>query len=591
MKRKLLILLLCTGLCLILYSLVDGPKGVRTEGNDSSGDISPPAADAGICQDVLLQLADLLEDEREEATLQLQELASREDVVGYLANLNLAERELESPTSDVFYRRALALHSTQDVHFQLAYSLADQGRVKEAITEYLTLLPAQEALEALEKLDAPMMEIAWAFIRSNHRQRTVDYIQQIINLPELSPSERLELTAALGESYAILGRFGEALPYLKEVYEEGQTEVSFWYARSLEGTGATTKAISIYEEMGADGAHRLGNIFLQQGKREEGAQILSQSNHAMARWQSARLWEELDQPSMALKIYQELAKGETRYRDDAAYRAYILLKRMGLDGTQQMLEILKEYPAWSIRITGEGNWSQLDDSPIEKPSFLYSVQRMEEMGYPEWGKIELAIHQRNLSTPEMLALGHWHYQRGDYYLSTVWGMRSLHTEKTQSGYQLAYPRPFEETVLKVAELYRVKPHLIWAVMREESHFRPAIASPAGAMGLMQIMPATGLEIAGRLNMHITPRDLLNPEINISFGVFYLRQMLNQFEESIDKALAAYNGGPGNVMRWSNSPLGTTPADFPTAITFLETREYITKVLNTYHTYNWLYDEG
>ena len=135
----------------------------------------------------------------------------------------------------------------------------------------------------------------------------------------------------------------------------------------------------------------------------------------------------------------------------------------------------------------------------------------------------------------------------------------------------------------------MNPHLIWAIIREESYYRADIISWAGAIGLMQIMPATGQDIASRLSMTIEDSDLTNPEINIEFGTFYIRAMLDMFSEDTDKALAAYNGGPGNVSRWSNSVLGTTKEDFPTAITFFETQEYITKVKNSYHIYKWLYE--
>ena len=106
---------------------------------------------------------------------------------------------------------------------------------------------------------------------------------------------------------------------------------------------------------------------------------------------------------------------------------------------------------------------------------------------------------------------------------------------------------------------------------------------------MQIMPSTGKDIASRLGLTSTDNDLLNHEINIRFGTFYINSMLNMFNADIDKAMAAYNGGPGNVKKWLNSSFVTSDEDFPTAITFLETQEYITKVRNSYLIYKWLYD--
>ena len=107
--------------------------------------------------------------------------------------------------------------------------------------------------------------------------------------------------------------------------------------------------------------------------------------------------------------------------------------------------------------------------------------------------------------------------------------------------------------------------------KEESHFRHDAVSWAGAMGLMQIMPATGKDIASRLGMTITDNDLLNPEISIKFGSFYISSMMNMFNADIDRAMAAYNGGPGNVRKWLESSFMTSDEDFPTAVTFLETQ--------------------
>lgn len=539
--------------------------------------------------DIFMYLVDLLV--REEIKEELETLAFQEDVMGYLANLALAEGDGESKyPRDIYYRRALDLHPTPAVRSQLAAYLVDHAREEEAVAEYLLLLPEKEALEALTQLGAPVMEISRALVEGNHREKAVEYIQDIFIHQDITPGERTALTIVLGESYAILGRYEKALPYLKKAYEDGERGVSFWYARSLEGTGNIQAASSIYREMGAGGFHRLGNILLQQGEEEEAALILSQSDNPMARWQSAMIWEGLGEPLKAVEIYQDLARGESRYRDDAAYRAYILLQRKERDGTEEMLDILQAYPVWAMRLMGEGSWELEDDPQLHTPDFLTTVERLEELGYAQWAEIELAIQQRRLDATERLALADWYRKRGEYYLATVWGIRSLNEKKTTNGYLFAYPQPFKEIVLEMAEKYHLPPHLIWAVMREESHFRPTIVSPAGALGLMQIMPATGQEIAQRLGVKISPLDLLRPEINIEFGAFYLRQMLNTFDNNVDKALAAYNGGPGNVQRWSRSPLGITPEDFPTAITYFETRGFLSKVLNSYHTYNWIYGD-
>ena len=175
--------------------------------------------------------------------------------------------------------------------------------------------------------------------------------------------------------------------------------------------------------------------------------------------------------------------------------------------------------------------------------------------------IEVSIGSKDTTLQEKLALGDWYFDREEYYNAVLWGIRSINDTPTRRGYELAYPQAFEELVLAAAQKYNIEPELIWAVAREESHFRYDAVSGAGALGLMQIMPPTGKDIAQRLGVAITDNDLLNPEISIKFGSFYINSMLNMFDGDIDKAMAAYNGGGGNVKKWMQSSFGTQDEDF------------------------------
>ena len=110
---------------------------------------------------------------------------------------------------------------------------------------------------------------------------------------------------------------------------------------------------------------------------------------------------------------------------------------------------------------------------------------------------------------------------------------------------------FSELVLPAAQQYGIHPLLLFSLMRQESLFEGFVRSSAAASGLMQIMPATGEQIASDLGWpaNFTSQDLSRPQVSIILGADYLRSQLDNFDGDIYATLAAYNGGPGNALQW------------------------------------------
>jgi soluble lytic murein transglycosylase len=138
--------------------------------------------------------------------------------------------------------------------------------------------------------------------------------------------------------------------------------------------------------------------------------------------------------------------------------------------------------------------------------------------------------------------------------------------------ELTLPLRHEDIIRQQAAEKGVDASLIAAVIYAESRFRDQ-TSDAGARGLMQITPETALDIAKRSEAQtFVLSDLSDPQINISYGTYHLRDLLTEYGGNEVAALAAYNAGPGNVEKWGGADLKLENIRFP------ETRAYVEDVL-------------
>lgn len=583
MSKKLLLVIFILLMALITVLLTTFPL-IETEGypepEPDTGTVYQPLNDIYN----LRHLEGLLTDQSEQATEALIILAGQLDAVGYQANLALTDRAVASDDAESYYRRALELYDTKDVRYGLADYLASQKNEEAAAVEYLLLLPDWWALDALVELGVQPAVIVQQLTHGKHWQAVVDYVDM------MSADDRNAFSADYIQALVELERYKTALPLLKDALESSPDDINTqWrYARSLEADGQTNKAKQIYAAIGPQGGRRLGLLLEKDGLGKQAATAYAKSEEAAAIWRGAVLWDELGNQEEALKLYLRLTANPGMYQDDAAYRAYLLLQNGGHQRAEEMLALLSHHPAWMNRLGMEPSWSMSPDPDTDAPIFIKKVEAYQGSGRNDLVPLELAIAGKHGTTEDKISLGEWYLQKGRYPLAVQWGSTALRELPCTRAYSLAYPRPFAEAVESAAAEFNLDPALVWAVMREESRFQTDALSGAGALGLMQIMPATGADIAKRLKVELTAWSLLDVELSIRFGAYYLRAMLNMFDNDLDKALAAYNGGGGNVNRWSRSSLGGTAEGFPTAIAFFETREYITKVKNSYLTYKWLY---
>ncbi|MFO1463426.1 MAG: transglycosylase SLT domain-containing protein [bacterium] len=152
-----------------------------------------------------------------------------------------------------------------------------------------------------------------------------------------------------------------------------------------------------------------------------------------------------------------------------------------------------------------------------------------------------------------------------------------------------YPPAYATLVSLFSQVRNFPMPLAWAIMREESHFRPQVVSAAEAIGLMQIIPPTGYEIARELGRSgFTPEDLYRPVVNIEYGIQYLAMNQRRFGGKLIPTIASYNAGPEAAERWLKARPQLDWEEFAEEIPYAETQDYVRKVLRSYYLYSLLY---
>lgn len=144
-----------------------------------------------------------------------------------------------------------------------------------------------------------------------------------------------------------------------------------------------------------------------------------------------------------------------------------------------------------------------------------------------------------------------------------------------------YPLKYQDYIVKYSKEYDVDPSFASAIIFSESRFNSESISRVGARGLMQIMPETGRSIAGQLGeSDYSVSKLDDPETNIRYGIWYIKDLLNRYDQDEEAALAGYNGGPGVANRYV---ISRSAASIPH-----ETAGYIKTVMNAVGKYKELY---
>lgn len=219
----------------------------------------------------------------------------------------------------------------------------------------------------------------------------------------------------------------------------------------------------------------------------------------------------------------------------------------------------------------------VDDALRRRVADLPAVQRTEAL---------LRIREPGLASAEWYraaARADTDLARGmaDHALRRGWSARLVQTTiaaKLWDALPWRFPQAYRDDFISAGRTTGVDPYLLMAIARRESAYNPEALSPAGARGLMQLMPGTAAQLSRQLGIADPgPYGVLDPALNIRLGSTYLRDMLKRYRGNRLAAAAAYNAGPGRVDRWLADSDGEFDL-FVESIPFRETRSYVQAVL-------------
>jgi soluble lytic murein transglycosylase len=244
---------------------------------------------------------------------------------------------------------------------------------------------------------------------------------------------------------------------------------------------------------------------------------------------------------------------------------------------------------------------------LEAPTFtlpasgqvrLERARLLERAGLDHWADAEMRFGARQDRAPwsYALALAGLVSQRGDPHIALrhIKGVAPRYLllapgQAPEKFWQLAFPFPYRSLIETYARQRGIDRFLLAALIRQESEFDPQVVSSANAVGLTQVVPATGRQLSRRAGVSgFRAAMLKQAEPNLKIGTYYFANLLASFGGSVEAALAGYNAGPSRPAKWRQWAEFREPAEFVETIPFQQTRDYVQIVLRNADIYRRLY---
>lgn len=442
----------------------------------------------------------------------------------------------------------------------------------------------------------------------------------------------------LGIAYYYNAQYTNAIQALKQaiqynVENEHKAEILFWLGKTYLKDGDTQNAEKVFLKIVNTKSsytpiamYKLFQIYQKNNnqKTAENWLIKLANLHTpfsiLANWELG--WYYYKQGKFTNAIYYLNELEHSKYSDDLEkvkamyWKARALLKSGDIQQSQKIFfKIINNTPLsyysvmshiWFNTNTLVFNVRDLLIPPpiliIDKDSaFYYHYSRysfLSSIGFRKEAIEELdEASQLDLTKEESLLLCYEYYKNNDYF-DSLYMARTKFSDKLQTlnsdtlpVWFYSYPLGYANILKGYNEKYGIDPMIFYALILQESRFKPDVVSNAGALGIMQVMPSTAKKVAKEINLKpFYPELLLDPQINIGIGTWYFNNLLRKYKGNYVLSLAAYNAGEKAIDSWLKNSNDCNTDEFIEDIPFEETRHYVKNILTNLVAYSMIYGD-
>jgi soluble lytic murein transglycosylase len=471
--------------------------------------------------------------------------------------------------------------------------LARERQIHDAEELYKKILAG--VTEPAERLRL-LVKLAALYLSTGGRTEAIPTLEQIArDYPD--SAEAPKALYQIGQIYWNRHENARAFEYLKNVLDKypasGYVDRAQYASADIhEYFGRKEEAIQLYSnvqkqfprsQVRDDAAWRLAWLYyrndeLQMAQATFRALLVQSKNGPFATasiyWQ-ARIAEKLGELEMAKQLLRKIVNGGA----ESYYQALALrgLERLGAPVEESAL----------VRPAGNN-----EPDPSLEPEVLFHLSRARELAamslhslaVVELDEIKRRANGKNRLQPLLMR---------EYFLNQAYGRSlllasQLPVSQGERNYY-RYPLAYWDSVQEKTQERGIDPYLVLAVIRQESLFNARARSPAAALGLMQLIPPTAARVAKQIGLPAPSQEkLFEPELNLTLGTQYLKDLLERYANNWFKAVAAYNAGEAAVDRWEKEIVTDDIEEFVERIPYVETRGYVKLVLRNHRIYKRLY---